>query len=686
MKATSADTYASKIIHGAYFPHIDGLRALAVLPVLLYHVFTALCPGGFAGVDVFFVISGYLITGGIHRDLQRDRFSIRNFYHRRIRRILPAYFVVIASVFLVGCAVYYSCPLRDLGDASVLGSLFSANIYHYVTGNDYFSPQVKDSPLLHLWSLSVEEQFYLVIPLLCALVWRWRRRWLAPTLFTLAVLSLAGAVYAIQAGSANKAFYFLQFRAWELLAGSLLALLPPLAVTEGQRIHWRVRWAALAGLALVLLPYALLSATVPFPGATALPSVLGAVLLIRYGHAGWTHALLASRPLVGVGKISYSLYLWHWPVTVFWRYLTYEQLTLWDYSGMIALSLVLAYLSWRFVEMPVRVSPFWTMRPTFAFAGAGIAVLVVAGAAAVFSRGWPAVLHPAANRLVVAVNQSRPGFLEREVLPRVSRLTRRLIGQPLQSSLLTRYEAWDFAFGGDGTYRLGNRKTDDLLLVGDSHAGVLNYGLDAALSLHNLGGLSICQSDTPIYTKPAVTRIQNVLRAHPRLTKVLLVQSWLSDHYPFQTSPRLQDDLRSFASSLRQRGVQLFIATDVPLYANTPSDIDARLAMQPPRSMLDEWRGLQSCSRYEAQQGEVNALLQRICRETGATLLPLHQAFRDGDHYLAVSRAQPALTCYYRNTDHLSPEGSLRAARFAGARLFPAPGMVFARNQRPAAD
>jgi len=455
--------YSNRIIHGEYYPHIDGIRALAVLPVVLFHVLAYLCPGGFAGVDVFFVISGYLITGGILRDLDKDRFTIRNFYYRRIRRIMPAYFALIACVFAAGCAIYYSLPLIHLGDATVMGTLFSANLYFWALGGDYFAPDVHTNPLLHLWSLSVEEQFYLCIPLLCAILWKFRRQLVAPTLATIAVLSFAGAVYAVATGKQGNAFYLLQFRAWELLAGSLLSMLPSLKAqvetpTEvaprymriGNRRHLSF-WSRLAnpspllaaaGLLMVLIPYAVLSSKTPFPGATALSSVTGAALLIRYGQTGWIKALLSWRPFVAIGKISYSLYLWHWPVTVFWKYAVYNQLYVYDYIGMFLFSLLLAYLSWRFVELPVRTSPAWTLRRSFTFAGAGIVLLVSIGTICVFQKGWPTVLHPLANSLT----NERPQFVESLIRNKLRQL-KIALGYKVASD-----DFVPFALGGGGGF------------------------------------------------------------------------------------------------------------------------------------------------------------------------------------------------------------------------------------------
>ncbi len=340
-----------------------------MLAVLLFHVLASLCPGGFVGVDVFFVISGYLITGGILRDLKSGRFSIGNFYHRRIRRIMPAYCILIAGVFATGCALYHAAPLILLGDSVTASSLFLAN-YHFASLNgNYFDRGIHAQALLHLWSLSIEEQFYLFIPLLCALIWKFRRP-IAPALALLAVVSLSAAICAVLSGQKDNAFYFLHYRAWELLTGSLLALLPVVRRAEGMSplppdtSHSRNAEPAKAnrsrmapaaakighellttvGLLAVFGSYAVISAKTPFPGATALPAVLGTALLIRYGEGGWISRLLSCRPLVLTGKISYSLYLWHWPVIVFWRYAAYDQVGVCDYVGMFLLSFLLGYL------------------------------------------------------------------------------------------------------------------------------------------------------------------------------------------------------------------------------------------------------------------------------------------------------------------------------------------------------
>ena len=225
---------AGGAIHGTYFPHIDGLRTFAVLAVVLYHLQEGICPGGYAGVDIFFVISGYLIGGGLIRSLKEGTFSVTSFYLRRIRRIMPAYFCLIAAVLAFGCVVLDCDDLRTLGRTVRSSALFITNTYFSRTTGDYFSPAAEENPLLNLWSLSVEEQFYLMIPLTLWLLWKFREKAVKPVLWGALGLSFFAAVCHMGHLEHNKAFYLLYCRAWELLAGCLLALAP--AAGPGRRM------------------------------------------------------------------------------------------------------------------------------------------------------------------------------------------------------------------------------------------------------------------------------------------------------------------------------------------------------------------------------------------------------------------------------------------------------------------
>jgi len=691
---------------GAYYPHIDGIRALAVLPVVLFHIRAAFCPGGFAGVDVFFVISGYLITGGILRDLEKGRFTIRSFYNRRIRRILPAYFMLIVGVFTAGCLLYYATPLILLGDSVVAGTLFLANLHFWMMGGYYFSPDLHSQALLHLWSLSVEEQFYLVIPLLCAAVWKFRRGLVVPGLALFAVLSLSGSVYAVMIGKQSDAFYFLHFRAWELLAGSLLATLPAASEVPGTSALTQnsslATWIdptiggpggsalappetrpalALIGLLMVLATYAALSSNTPFPGAAALPPVIGTALLIRYGQSGWVSRMLASRPFVLTGKISYSLYLWHWPIIVFWRYIVYDRLYFYDYIGMFLLSLLLAFLSWRFIELPVRTSRHWTIRRSFVFAATGIVLLVSAGTACVSYKGWPTILHPQANE-VAYMPPPRDPFLFARILGVVRRLGS-ATGHDIQAVVdhqqdHRRQLSAFFASGYEGSSGIGAAGQPEVFLLGDSHAGSLRYGIDALLREKGVAGYAAICLDTDVFDMrlPKSAAALHKLSELPRASQVILAQMWAKEYYLKRGKPRdyevVYARLREFALHIRSMGKTLAIATDVPCYRYVLSDIEARRKIIIPRQteiVLDSRQ--QAEVEYEREQGEINRNLEEICRQTGAVLIPLHLAFKKDDRYVCFEPEGKGFMPLYIDTNHLSLAGSLRAARFIMPYLFP---------------
>lgn len=668
--------YSSQVIRGTYYPHVDGVRALAVLPVLLFHVLSPLCPGGFAGVDVFFVISGYLIAGGIWRDLEEQRFTIRRFYHRRIRRILPAYFGMIAAVFAAGIGLYYALPLIGLSDAVCMGTLFSSNLFFHALQSDYFAVEAKTNPLLHLWSLSVEEQFYLIIPLLCSLLWKLRRRWLLPSLIVLAAGSLVGAVLAVQHGRGAGAFYLLHYRAWELLAGVIVSLLPAAAgaspETDKAAAH-RGDALAGAGLALVLAPYALLSENRPFPGLTAIPSVVGTLLLIRYGHAGWVGRLLAWTPLVSIGKISYSLYLWHWPVVVFWHYATYEQLHTLDYLGMLAASLALGQLSCRCIEWPVRRSAAWTQARSFRFAAVSAGLMIGISLACSFSLGWPDTLHAEANRLANAHE-----FHSR--LARVADLVRgRFLHSPMASGVLPATAGAHGEFHRlQGDFRIGAAgPAPEVLLIGDSHAAVLGYGLHVVLSEQQRAGLIMYRTasgeipDMFDLESPQGRQVLVELERQPAIRHVLLASRW-SHHQGADSHalPRMSGRLHAFSERMRSMNRALYVIADVPEFDFAPNEMAARLQLIPPRQDLRAWReGWQDAATFDHGHEELNGLLASLCRETGAVFVPLHVGFAVEGGYSALRREGGQVSCLYRDGDHLSQIGSVYAARLIQSYL-----------------
>jgi len=330
---------------------IDGLRAIAVLSVIVYHCAHVLLPGGFIGVDIFFVISGYLITRIIAADLLAGQFSLAEFYVRRAKRILPALFVVLAATLLAGMLLLTPSNLSKLGASAAATAAFVSNITFWLdTG--YFDAASELKPLLHTWSLGVEEQFYLLWPLMLMLLARPRWSPRAPTIIVL-VLSFVLSCFVVVWHQAS-AFYLLPTRAWELLMGAALALriVPPLTTQRARNL------AALAGLASIAAGLALLNGESHFPGWNALLPCVGAALLIHAGERGdnvVARYLLSLRPMVFIGLISYSLYLWHWPLLSLARSTQDGPLTMAQSFSLAALAIVLATLTWVFVETPMRV-------------------------------------------------------------------------------------------------------------------------------------------------------------------------------------------------------------------------------------------------------------------------------------------------------------------------------------------
>jgi peptidoglycan/LPS O-acetylase OafA/YrhL len=332
-----------------YRPEIDGLRAVAVIPVVLYHAEMPGLPGGFTGVDIFFVISGYLITRIIAGELAAGTFSLARFYERRLRRIVPALAVVVAATLAAAWALALPHQFVETCESAV-AALFSLSNFHFWRTSGYFSPAVEFMPLLHTWSLAVEEQFYLGLPLLLMALSARRRdagRWLAAGL---AVAFAAAVVVSYRWPSA--AFYLLPARAWELGVGALLAL----GVVPAVRSRALAEALCALGLAAIAAGYLFVHAGMAFPGVAALLPVLGTALAIHAApRADATTALLRARPLVAIGLVSYSLYLWHWPVLAFTRMAIADHVLPAPHAALaVAASLGLAALSWRFVETPFR--------------------------------------------------------------------------------------------------------------------------------------------------------------------------------------------------------------------------------------------------------------------------------------------------------------------------------------------
>jgi peptidoglycan/LPS O-acetylase OafA/YrhL len=375
---------------GGYRPDIDGLRTVAVVPVVLFHAGTPYFTGGFVGVDVFFVISGFLITGIIAREMSEDRFSILQFYRCRVRRIFPALTLVGLATLSAGFFFLTPIEFENLGKSGATIALFSSNFYFWKSVS-YFDPGLQ--PLLHTWSLAVEEQYYLFFPLFLLLLHK-RDGWRAPALWAIFAISLTLSVILVRS-KPSAAFYLLPSRAWELMLGGILAL----GQFREPANDKHAKIACLFGLFFILVPVFVYTRSTPFPGLAALPPAIGAALLIWGG--GWG----LSRPLmVAIGLISYSLYLWHLPVIAFSEYLSDGRLS--TAGGLIACaaSVALAGVTFRFVETPFRIG---RSRALFTAAAVGMPALAAASLAIVATGGIPLRLAPQQRRQLAVMDDEK---------------------------------------------------------------------------------------------------------------------------------------------------------------------------------------------------------------------------------------------------------------------------------------
>lgn len=455
----------------AYRPDIDGLRAIAVLAVVIFHAFPQALPGGFVGVDVFFVISGYLISSIIFKALDGGTFSFADFYARRVRRIFPALVLVVLTSLLLGWAVLLPDEYAQLGKHAAAGLGFVANVAYWMESG-YFDTAAELKPLLHLWSLGVEEQFYIVWPAVVLLLWRFGAGlWWATA--GLALVSFGISVWLSPVFP--SASYFLPFsRAWELLAGAMLAL--ALRSRGGQPlVRPGLLQETLVGLGLVLIVLALVlvNKARDFPGAWALLPVLGAVLLIACAPGSWIgHRLLSNRVMVWFGLISFPLYLWHWPLLAFLRIVKGGALDGQLLLAAVGLAILLAWLTYRLIEAPVRHLAGWRT------VAALVLICVVVG-----GQGWSTFNREGLPfRLKDAQAKTEAG-----AMAWASHLSgSEACGDGVPESLVGR------CLVADAT------RLPDVALIGDSHANHYYWGLSRELASMNLNLLQFAAQGCPL--------------------------------------------------------------------------------------------------------------------------------------------------------------------------------------------
>lgn len=652
----------------AYLAHVDGLRAIAILLVVVYHAWPGALTGGFVGVDVFFVISGFLITRLMLAEMAAGTFSLSAFLARRVRRLLPAAAVMIAGVLVAGAFILLPETYAEFGRSVIAALLMYANVLFYRTAG-YFSAPAGEKPLLHTWSLSVEDQFYLTWPLLLiVLAPRLPRAVLA---IVAAVLALASFIHAERMVTADPdfAFYILFPRAWELLAGCLLAIAVPwlrIGAAASQAL-------GVSGLVTIVASAVLLSAKSHFPGSGALPAVVGTAMVIAAGfgeaRAGTVVRLLSSGPAVFVGLISYSLYLWHWPILSLAEYAASRPLTGVEPFAAVALSLLLAVLSWRYVERPFRLHGAIAIgNKVRTFAAATLVAIGLGGAGGAIHGldGLPQRFSGVVGKLFTEMAE----------------------GNPLRSFC----DGRERAFVNDSVCNFGRRKRDgesyDLAVFGDSNADHFVPMVAQWADREAIAGRQVTQSMCGPLLGVAIKResdrqnaacrsyqqaVLDFVAANPGLKIVVLAGAWTGYHGDTvwnglapAGSPRLAevagndvDFARSLAETVsffRRRGIRVHLIGQVPHFRVLPARcaVKALIAGADPAVC-----GLSAAEVRARHAMSDNALTAAAASDPGVTATLMSDVMCD------AARCSPMKdgVFLYRDIGHLSGAGSRLLAR-----------------------
>ena len=637
-----------------YRADIDGLRAVAVLSIVLYHLGIEPFSGGFVGVDIFFVISGFLITSIILRKLAAGEFSLAGFYERRVRRILPALIVVLVATLVAGRWLLAPQPFAELAGSAAATTVFSSNVFFFL-GSGYFAGASEYKPLLHTWSLAVEEQYYILFPFLLMWIASKAKQRFLPWLLAMAGLSLAGSIVVTRIDEA-AAFFLIPFRAWELLIGSLLAV-KVLPAIEGQRLQNSL---AAVGFAMIATSVFAFSSETPFPGIAAALPTLGTALVIHAGKNGspQVNRLLGIRPLVFFGLISYSLYLWHWPIIVFAKTVLINEPGDMELSAIAAVTLLLSTLSWRFVEKPFRRRDRLQSRGRLfaAFGGVSLVLLCVSLGARLIDSFSP----PSQPDTLVAQAIDDPGW-------KYWKACEERAEESNDDPDLCR-------FGADNA---GGR----VLFWGDSHALALASATHLSARRHDAGGwLAVRSACPPLRHIERPGRqscadfneaVLRWLEANDDVDTVLLAARWALS----ANGARYKDEAGSPVSlvdlngggqadgaslvalglhrtvkALRDRGKRVVLVTQVPEigYDVPRANYSAKLTGRNVSEMIAPSR-----SDYEERSGTTTSVILSLAEELGAGVIDPSSLLCDHQRCNVVMDGTPL----YRDDNHLSLRG-----------------------------
>ena len=608
----------------AYRPDIDGLRAFAVIAVVFYHAFPNLLPGGFIGVDVFFVISGFLISSIIFSELDTQSFKFSSFYARRIKRIFPALIVILLVSFVAGWFLLFENELKQLSDHVSRAALFLSNfILWYETG--YFDNAAETKPLLHLWSLGIEEQFYIVWPLVAWFLWRLKDR-KSIAISILIVISFAWNMWQAEHDLTHD-FYSPLTRFWELLAGTLVAasanLLKQHATWQSHANH-----RAMLGALLLLFGVAYINANMKFPGVWAGVPVVGAALLISAHTSAWVNrAVLANRLLVWIGAISYPLYLWHWPILSFARIVEGGAPNAQMRISAVLASVLLAWLTFVCIERPIRLQ--W--RAPYKTAVLLVCMLCVAflGNSAHETNGYP-------DRDIVTTRQVKyAGDIDHDEF---HDYFKKHFFTCEQNSIRDASSAWR---GMIRCFQSKQGKPVDIVLLGDSHAEHLFIGMAEALPDKNVAFYS--SGALPMSGQWRYEPVFAHLLNERNVSAVFVAGMWPTQSKEALTYTTMTTELDAAIKALLGTGKHVVLLGDVPQFDFEPQTCKfARPLRQSIRCEMPKSEFTKKSMRYQDALGEVKlrnpqikliSLADFVCNDKtcsmvdGNTLL-----FRDNNH------------------------------------------------------
>ena len=615
-----------------YRPDIDGLRAFAVLAVVFYHAFPALLAGGFVGVDVFFVISGFLISSIIFSELDTHTFKFSSFYARRIKRIFPALIVVLLFSFGVGWFLLFENELKQLGDHVSRAALFLSNfILWYETG--YFDNAAETKPLMHLWSLGIEEQFYIVWPLVAWFLWRLKDKKTIAIAILLAI-SFAWNIWQSERDLTHD-FYSPLTRFWELLAGALLASTNHL-IKSNPSWQSHANYRATIGAILLLFGVVYIDASMKFPGVWACIPVLGTVFLISAHTSAWVNRAVFSNPLVvWVGTVSYPLYLWHWPILSFARIVEGETPKLELRMVGVFASFLLAWLTFVCIENPIRFQ--W--RAFYKTATLLVCMLCVAflGNSAHETNGYP-------DREVVTSRQVKyVGDIDHDEFHNYSKTH---FYTCEQKSIREVSSVWK------GVVRCFQSKPNrpvDFVLLGDSHAEHLFIGMAEALPDKNIAFYA--SGALPMSSQWRQEPVFIHLLSETSATKILIAGMWPTQSKEAVTYTTMTAELDAVIKALLGAGKQVVLLGDVPQFDFDPQTCKfARPLRESTQCEMPKSEFIKKSTRYQ------EALNELKLRNPQINLIALADFICDEKTCAMVERD----TLLYRDNNHLNIPGSQR--------------------------